>query len=129
MNNSIFWARLLGLYTVIIAIGFFFKMNEMHALMTSMANNTVTSMILGLFTLFLGLVIVVDHQVWKGWPIIVTFLGYWITIKGIALLFFSQLLTPLLAFWQGKNMIYAPIPALVIGVILLYCSFFIHHDE
>lgn len=129
MNNSIFWARLVGLYAIIVSIGTCFRLKEMHALMASMASNPVNSMLLGFFTLFLGLAIVVDHQVYKGWPIIVTILGYWIAIKGIALLFFPQWITPFLTLWQSKYMIYAPVPALIIGVILLYCSFFLHQDE
>ena len=73
MNNSIFWARLLGLYAIIVSLGTCFRLSEMHALMTSLASNHVSSMLLGFFTLFLGLAIVVDHQVYKGWPIIVLF--------------------------------------------------------
>lgn len=124
MNKSLFWARLLGLYTIILSAWTFFHIKQLPALILDMTNPS-TSMILGLFTVFLGLSLMVSHPIWKGWPIIVTVLGYWITIKGIVLLFFPQWINHIVKSWQDKNMIFAPIPALVIGLILLFCGFFL----
>lgn len=126
MNKSIFWAKLLGLYSIILAIWTFHNIKGLHTTMLALENNAPLLMVMGLFTLFLGLSIIVSHGIWKGWPIIVTLVGYWITIKGLVLLFFPEWINKIITFWQGKNMIYTPIPALVIGLILLFCGFFCH---
>jgi hypothetical protein len=99
----------------IVSIGVFVDIKEYQNLMMEMANNHSLTMTMGIFTVFLGLAIVVNHQVWKGWPIIVTLLGYWITIKGLVLLYFPQ--------W-----VHHITPALIIGFILGYYGFF-HHRK
>lgn len=129
MNRSVFWARLLGLYTVVLATWSFVNIKQLHSLLEDLTHNTPISMTLGLLTLFLGLAIVVNHQIWKGWPIIVTLLGYWITLKGAVLLFFPEWINKMLVFWEGKNILLAPVPALLIGLILLFCGFFLHRHH
>lgn len=121
--NSVFWARLLGTFTVIVAGGAFFKIDSFNAWLSELSNNHGLLMVMGVFTLLLGITIVISHNVWRGWPIIVTILGYWIIIKGIALLYFPQLVQNAMVFWQGKNVFWAPLPALGIGLILLYFGF------
>lgn len=124
MGKSIFWAKLLGLYTVILSAWTFVNIKNLHALFTSLSNNPPLVMTLGVFTLLLGLSIVFMHSIWKGWPILVTLVGYWISIKGLALLFFPQWIQSMLTVLNDKNMIFAPIPSLVIGLILLFFGFF-----
>lgn len=124
MDYSLFWARVLGFYAVIVSIGCFLHIDKMYKLLVDLSSNPSAMMVVGMFTLFLGLAIVVSHSVWRGWPILVTVLGYWIVFKGITLLFFSKWISHIVAFWQGRDLSYAPIPALVIGLILLFCGYF-----
>lgn len=123
MTHSIFWARLLGLYCVIISAWSFINLKHLPNLMAVLENNPPVLMTLGIFSLLLGLAIVVSHPLYRGWPIIVTLVGYWIIIKSMLLLFAPQLVNQVVAFWQHKNMIYAPVPALIIGLILLFFGF------
>lgn len=129
MNYSVFWARVLGFYAVIVSIGCFLHISKMHKLLVDLAGSPSAMMVVGMFTLFLGLAIVVSHSVWRGWPILITVLGYWIAAKGIVLLFFSQWVNHILAFWQGRDLTYAPVPALVIGLILLFCGYFLKEKQ
>ncbi|MFI4936921.1 MAG: hypothetical protein ACHQJ6_00240 [Candidatus Berkiellales bacterium] len=122
MDISIFWARLLGLYAVIIPIGMYFQIKTYQTIMLLIGKNPVELMIMGIFTLFLGLAILVSHQKWRGWPIIVTLLGYWITLKGI-ILSFSPVLVDLAMKFGTKNICYSLLPAFIIGLILLYFGF------
>lgn len=123
MNYSYFWARLLGLYVVILAGGMFFHLKNFQTLLTTMAQSPALLMIMGIFTLLLGLAIVVTHQVWRGWPILVTILGYWISLKGIFLLFFPAVINQTMMLWQDHNLYLAPLPSFIIGLILLFCGF------
>ncbi len=124
MNYSIFWARLLGFYSVILCAWTFLNIKNINTMLLELTTNHAVSMLLGMFTVLLGLAIVVSHSIWRGWPIIVTLVGYWIILKGVVFLLFPQLMNLVIAFWQNKTMILAPVPALLIGIALLYCSYF-----
>lgn len=123
MIYSIFWARLLGLYTFIMSIGLFFHLKKYQALMTEMSQNMMIMMIFGMVTLFLGLTIVLSHRTIRGWPIIITVIGYLIVIKGILLMFFPQWVQKVISIWQAYDNPIAIIPPLVISIILLICGF------
>ncbi len=124
MNYSLFWARLLGFYIVILCAWAFLNVKNLQPMILELTTNHGVSMLVGIFTIFLGLAIAVSHSIWRGWPIVVTLIGYWIIIKGSVFLFFPHLINNIMAYWQGKNMMFAPIPALLIGLYLLYCGYF-----
>ncbi|MCS5711869.1 hypothetical protein [Candidatus Berkiella aquae] len=125
MNYSIFWARLLGLYAVILSIGMFFHLKQYQTLMADLAQNPLILMTLGMITLFLGLGIVLSHRTCRGWPILITILGYWITFKGIVLLFFPQWVSKIVTMWQSYNSYVVLAPTLILGLILLICGFIV----
>ncbi|MGE3318771.1 MAG: hypothetical protein AB7I18_05690 [Candidatus Berkiella sp.] len=123
MNYSIFWARLLGLYIVILYAGMFFHFKHFQTLAGQMTQNPVLLMVMGMFTLFLGLTIVLSHRTWRGWPILITLIGYLVVAKGIMLLFFPEWVHKVVTAWQGYNIYIAVVPGLVLGLILLICGF------
>ncbi len=123
MNNSLFWARFLGLYAVILSIWSFVNSGHLLIYMSNLAKDPVMLMTMGVFTLPIGLAIVLSHHVFKGWATLITLLGYLIIVKAIIILFFPQTLAEIIMFWQGKNMIFAATPAFVIGLLLLYFGY------
>lgn len=123
-NYSVFWARLLGLYAFILSVWCFVNIHHLYPMMSALTHTPLDLMMLGIFTIPFGLAIILSHSIWRGWPIIITILGYWITLKGIILLFFPSWINKLILFWQDKSMFLAPIPAFFIGLVLLYCGFF-----
>lgn len=123
MNYSIFWARLLGFYMVILYAGMFFHLKHFQTISGQLTQNPVLLMVLGMFTLFLGLTIVLSHRAWRGWPILITLIGYLVVAKGIMLLFFPEWVQKAVTAWQGYNLYVAVLPAFILGVILLICGF------
>lgn len=123
MIYSIFWARLLGLYTLIMSVGLFFHLKKYQTLMTELSQNNMVLMILGMFTLFLGLTIVLSHRTIRGWPIIITVIGYLVILKGILLMFFPHWIQKALSIWQSFDNYIAIIPPLIVSIILLICGF------
>lgn len=123
-RNSVFWARLFGYYTLILSIGNLWDPEHSRTLATGLMADPDTLMLAGLFTLMLGLAVVVKHTVFRGWPIIITIVGYWIVAKGLMLMFRPQWIEQLTAFWQDGNVYLTIVPALVFGLILLYCGYF-----
>ena len=85
---TIYLAKLLGLYCVIVALAM--SANKQQALET--VNEWVRSpplmMLTSAITLALGLALVVGHNVWSGGalPITVTVVGWLTLIKGLAIL-------------------------------------------
>ena len=122
-NISAFWAKLIGLYMLITCIGLFINLHQYQLLITEVSKNNGLVMMSGIFTLFLGLAIVVSHQVYKGWPILVTIIGYWACIKGVILLFYPNLVHHFATSLQHYDLRYTVIPSIIIGIILLYCGF------
>ena len=106
----------------------FDDMSAYKSLLKEMTHNESLDIILGLFTLLLGLAVVVNHNVWKGWPITITIVGYWIAMKGIVLIYFPENINKLIMILQMKNLYLAFVPSLAIGVVLLYFGF-LHHRK
>jgi hypothetical protein len=122
-SYSVFWARLLGFYLFILAMWCFFNINDLYPMLMAWVHDPANLMTLGVFILPLGLAIILSHSIWKGWPTLVTVLGYWITFKGIVLLFFPVWIHKMILLLPYKNILLAPIPALIIGLILLFYGF------
>ena len=122
-DNTIFWARLLGLYAVIVSLWCFWTERTLGNLLRDLAGDPVMLMNFGVYTLLLGLSIVVSHSSLKGWPMFVTILGYYVTLKGIVLLFFPAWVGSMATFWEGQHMMLAGLPAFTIGCILLWIGF------
>ncbi len=122
MNLSSFYARMLGFYLVIMSIGMFFKPQQLQNLV-SQSNSSVMT-VLGIMTLLLGLAIVSSHQEWKGWPIIITLLGYWAVIKAILIIFYPELTVKIVnLFIQGNNLTIGLGVDLVLGLILVFLGY------
>jgi ABC-type amino acid transport system permease subunit len=81
----------------------------------------------GTFTLLIGLTVVVSHPIFRGWPILVTLMGFLTILKGLLFLFFPHALSNILVVWQDKNMMMAPLPALILGLALIYFGFVRKH--
>lgn len=123
VNVSRFWARVLGLYTVIFVVGIFHEpLTYLHVII-GMIRNPAILLLLGSFTLFLGLCIIVSHSIWKGWPLLVTILGYWIALKGILILFYPAWLNKMVHLW-GNHFYLSTFLSFIIGIVLLYLGFF-----
>lgn len=122
MNLSNFYARMIGFYLVIMSIGMFFKPQQLQNLLLQ-ANGSVMT-VLGIVALTLGLAIVSSHQVWKGWPIIITLLGYWVVIKGILIIFYPDSMVKIVnILTQGNNLTIGLSVDLVLGIILLILGY------
>jgi hypothetical protein len=123
MNLSNFYARVLGLYLVIMSVGMYFKPQPMLDLVFS-SSGSASMPGLGIVALVLGLIIVVSHQVWKGWPIMITLIGYWAVIKGILIVFYTQeTLKMFHNVLQGMNLQIGLGVDLALGLLLLFCGY------
>ena len=113
----------MGLYAFILAIWCFSSINHLYPLLIDLTTNQLMLMNYGIFTLLIGLAMLVTHQLFQGWATIITVVGYMVTLKGLVLLFFPQWMNQLVVFWQDKSILLAPVPALFLGLLLMYLGF------
>ena len=77
-----------------------------------------------LFLLTMGLVIVMTHNIWVlDWPVVITFVGWSMTIKGIVYLIFPQTMKRF-ANWEEEDMRgcirKSGIVITILGAVLVY---------
>ena len=114
-NYSMMWARFLGLYTIVLGFWVLLYGDQITLILMSIGNNPAMMMIFGVFILLMGLAMIVSHNIWHGWPILITVIGYLITIKGVAFLFFPHFSVH--SFLIGGKIIYSfrQIPYVYLG--------------
>ena len=77
MQSSIFLAKLLGPYCIIVAVGILFNRKIYQKLMEDFCKSTALIYMGGVLALFFGLLIVLFHNVWVGgWPVVITVFGW-----------------------------------------------------
>lgn len=125
MDVTLFLAKSFGLYLVIIS---FIMIVNREGFMKMARDIYQCPGVLGasaIFTLILGILAVVAHNVWiMGWPVIVTLLA-WITfLKGVARTWKPSWGQSALSFFDKKAVLYSiALLNLLIGCFLIYKGF------
>jgi len=123
MNRSLFLARLMGPTFVTIAIGMSINLAVYEKMIGEALHTGIVFYLSGLLSLLAGLAIVNLHNTWSAdWRVIVTVLGWLMTIGGIV-----RIVVPQFAIAIGSN-IYGGlanmiVAALVIGTLGAFLSF------
>jgi len=94
MTLSIFFARFLGIALVVICIGLLINRDFYREAMRHIARQPLIIIFAGLLDIFLGLFIILLHNIWAlNWIVLITLLGWFFFIRGSArVLFPNQLL-------------------------------------
>jgi hypothetical protein len=121
---TIFLARFIGLFTVLLVIAFFMRGSAM--IQATVADGPVM-LAYAIISLATGIAIVVGHNVWSGGalPVVVTLVGWLILAKGLLLLLLTpEVLTGVFARMQYGEHIYLYLaPALATGLYLTWAGF------
>ena len=90
MDLSIFLAKVIGLYFIIAAVMYMIKRKDFNRIIDGF-NNTGLLYVTGLFTMILGLIMVIGHNIWENsWRVIITLIGWLVFLKGLAFLFLPR---------------------------------------
>ena len=86
--TTVFVARLIGIYCVVVAASMLTKRREAIATINAMIENPGAIMLSGVIALMIGLAVILGHNVWTGGvlPVAVTLVGWTAAIKGAWLL-------------------------------------------
>lgn len=83
METSIIIAKILGPFYLIVAAGLLLNQDVVRSLARDAATRVDFLYFTGLISLLLGLLIVVIHNVWSGWPVVITILGWIAVVRGV----------------------------------------------
>lgn len=83
MDTSLLLARIIGPYMLIAAIGLMVNRAGYKRLLDELQGQTLLLLVMGAFTLILGLLMLQFHNIWvSDWRVLITIIGWTITIKG-----------------------------------------------
>lgn len=124
MNLSKFLSKVIGIYLVIISVAMLTNMQQFSSNMNSLINEAPLMIVVGFFTLILGILMVVSHNIWQwSWKILVTIVGWLIFLKSIGILFYPLFMDKLtLLFTQNLTFAYTA-AAIDFALGILFCYF------
>lgn len=128
MDLTLFLARVIGWYFVIISLYMLCCQQALKAIITDILGQRALMFFIALLTVILGLLLVISHNVWvMGWPVIITLIAWLVLIGGVYRLINPDLLTKVAQWWlrNPAYLIIAAIFYLIIGLYLLYRAYFI----
>lgn len=123
MIISLFLAKVIGIYFIVVSLALFLNTQKIRALSTEVYANPPLLFVSGIFALILGILIVVSHNVWTpAWVIIITLTGWICLIKGVirvafpqvGLHFVNRLIKNTMAFYITAAIL------LILGIFLVY---------
>jgi hypothetical protein len=83
VNTSIFLAKLIGPFALVLGFGVLFNRDAVRAVLDEFIRNRAILFLAGLITFPAGLAIILTHNVWVAdWPVIVTIVGWFTAISG-----------------------------------------------
>lgn len=126
MEVSLFLAKLLGIYLVIMGCAYFFRREFFRAVTSDFYNSPALIAIASVLNLVFGLLIVLNHNIWEvSWKVVITLIGTLSLLKGILNLFAPEVLRKLsIKFIEKELFVYSGVISLVLGVYLIYHGFF-----
>jgi hypothetical protein len=87
--RTIFLSRLIGLYCILVAVAMTIQKQAMLDSVTALLRNPPLLLVLGVFTMAVGLAMVLAHNIWSGGAlaVVVTVTSWLALIKGALFLF------------------------------------------
>jgi len=123
MTLSLFYAKLIGIYTLIVACFLLLRRKQIEAVVSELFASKGLLYLAGMFGLLFGLIIAITHNIWEwNWRGLITLLGYLAILKGVVRMGFQEWSRK----WEPRMMkgywIIFAITALI-GIYLTYSGF------
>lgn len=126
MDVSKFLSKILGIYLIIVSTAMFLHMDQFRNYATLLINDAPLMLVTGLFTLVLGILMVVSHNIWQWhWRVIITIFAWIALLKGASIIFYPQFMDKsTLLFLQNTTVVYIAAGFdFIIGILLSYFGF------
>lgn len=125
--TSVFLARLLGPYCIIIAIGVLLNRKTYYKVMEDFFKNAAVVYIGGILALLFGLLVVLTHNIWiANWAVLITIFGWSGIIKGALIIIFPNALSRFIEIYKNKPalLVFNLLLILAIGAVLTFFGYF-----
>ncbi|MDP3792347.1 MAG: hypothetical protein Q8Q89_01320 [bacterium] len=125
MELSIFLAKVLGLYLIIVSVAVWLRRKDLGGLAVSFAQDKVHIYLSGVIFLLLGLALVVSHNIWDtAWQGVISVLGWMTLVKAGMRIFFTNKVGTIAQKTVGSRWYWlAIIASFPIGIWLTYTGF------
>ena len=124
MEVSIFLAKVMGIYMIIICLSLLVNQKYYQGMVKDFSKNPLLMVFGGFISLIIGLLIVLSHNVWSGWQIIITIIGWLAIVKGILYLLLPDFANDLAKKFNVENIFnLTAFSNIVLGAVLLYAGF------
>ena len=124
MEHSIFLAKVIGLYLLIVPAAVLFRRKQFAKIANELVANLSIVFLSGLIALVVGLLIVVSHNVWTSdWRGVITAIGWLSIAKGAIRIFFPEKLATFAIDPSSPKWMIASIVLLGLGIVLTNIGF------
>ena len=122
MEISLFLAKVLGLYLVLVSIAILLRPKRFQDMIRDILGSPAVQSLGGIIALLIGILLVVSHNLWVAdWRVLITLFAWAGLIKGILYLYTPELIPKLTAkFQKTPNLYIIGVIDLLIGLFLLY---------
>lgn len=126
---SLVLAKIFGIYFLAIGLAFIVNPDRFKKMYQQIAKDENFLLMAGMLALLIGAVVVTLHNRWVlEWPVIITVLGWWSLIKGLALFIYPDFIK-LFSFLQNRSNFFYRIISIIyiaIGLFLGYKGWWSH---
>ena len=123
MELSIFLAKVLGLYFLIVSLGMIFNAGRFKPLIIDLIKSPALMFLTGFLALIIGILLVVSHNIWTAdWRVVITILAWLSLIKGTIRIMVPQFAVKTIKKCTENNISYyiSGLITLGIGLFLIY---------
>ncbi len=126
MEVSIFLARALGVYLLVISLSMIFNHRVFFRTFQQWVQEPATITLTAFISIILGILMVLVHNVWvPDWRIVITILAWVTLIKGIVRLNFPHAVPETMEYFHHRKIAYFSLSvlALLLAIFLIVCGF------
>lgn len=88
MELSIFLAKMLGLYFLLLAVVGLFRQKSVKNMLRDIGKEPLLIWTIASVEIAAGLALILGHSVWQGWELVITLVGWAFLIEGLFYLLF-----------------------------------------
>jgi hypothetical protein len=128
MANSVFIASIAGPICLAIGLGIIFNLKNYKEVIGDFFRNAGLIYLGGVFSLLIGLLIVLVHNKWAAnWSVIITILGWLSLIKGLWLIILPGTLSKMVSAYAKKTnfLVIHCLVILALGIYLTIMAYFV----
>jgi hypothetical protein len=125
LDISIFLAKALGVYLLVVSSGMLVNSNSIKPILTDFLKNQGLLYVSGFVALIVGILIITSHNIWVAdWRVLITIIGWMSFLKGTWLVVAPQAGHMLMAKWMKNHTAYvvAALVDLALGAYLYYAG-------